>query len=675
MRRLTILVLLLFTPAAHAAPLGELEFEPLPERAVATCLRATGTPGGLAIFGPIAARSSATDLLAAGPSGTTRTDRVDFGSLADCAAVATAPGGAAVVAGAVAPSPTRVEVRAVVREPGGAFGPPVTLGGAAFDGSAVAAAVSPSGHAVVAWVQVRSGGRLRIVAARRMPGGGFGPFQRLTPWRRGGEFAGVQVTAGVDAGGVATVAWTRPSVRGRVVESGEAIVETATATAAPAAAFVVQRLANRALDGTEVALAVAPDGWAVLAHAGTGGLRAYERAPGASGFGVAFRGGVAEDTAPTVAVRDGGGAVVAWRQGSPPEVASVEMTARPAAGDFPEASTVAPLGRGDGNLGFSGVAGGSVEPFPPLDEGNWMLRSALAPGGRVLLAWGGSRTRRGGGNLIARVAAGSLAGGLDAPQRLGSPIRDVNGLAPLFLPDGRAALAWTDNAGSFGAAAGTGRLHLAVESAPPAPEPALPALRVRARATQRLFGAQRVRASASCDRACDVRALLLGDSFSARSSTRSLLRAGTARLSLGGPDSNLGPARGRLSLVVEAAAPGGQEFVTRTERVHVIRRPALRVPPPLGVTARRRGSAIVVSWHTASPARRASYVVAVRPSRANSGRFVRERFAFTRGRGRTRFTVRLRPPRPDSLHWVTVQGQSIDDGRVTREVGVSVPPV
>jgi hypothetical protein len=670
--RLTVLILLVAAPAAQAAPLAELPYEPLPQRAVATCLRATGSPGALAMFGPIAGRSSATDLLAAGAGGTTRTDRVDFGSLVDCAAVATAPGGVAVVAGAVAPSPTRVEVRAVVREPGGAFGAPATLGAAAFDGSAVTAAVSPSGHAVVAWLQGRGGGRFRIVAARRMPGGGFGPFQRLTPWRRGREFAGVQVTAGVDAAGVATVAWTRPSVRGRVVESGEAVVETATA--GPAAAFVVQRLANRALDGTEVALAVAPDGWAVLAHAGTGGLRAYERAPGASGFGVAFRGGVAEDGAPTVAVRDGGGAVVAWRQGSPPEVASVEMTARPAAGDFPEASTVAPLGRGDGNLGFS-VAGGSAGPFAPPDEGNWTLRSALAPGGRVLLAWGGSRTRRGDGNLIARVAAGSLAGQFDAPQRLGSPIRDINGLAPLFLPDGRAALAWTDNAGRFAAAAGTGRLHLAVESAPPAPEPALPALRVRARATQRLFGAQSVRVSASCDRACDVRARLLGDSFSDRSSTRSLLRAGTARLSLGGPDNNLGPARGRLSLVVEAAAPGGQEFVTRTERVHVIRRPALRAPPPLGVTARRRGSAIVVSWHTASPARRASYVVAAHPSRANSGRYVRERFAFTRGRGRTRFTLRLRPPRPDSLHWVTVQGQSIDDGRVTREAGASVPPV
>jgi hypothetical protein len=184
-KRLAVLSFFLAAPAAQAAPLAELPFEPLPSRAVATCLRATGTPSGLAIFGPISVRSSSTDLLAAGPGGTTRTARVDFGALVDCAGVAIAPSGAAVVAGAVTRPEDHAEVRAVVREPGGAFALPLTLGDADVDEPAVAAAVSSSGHAVVAWMQSRGDtsegeARFRIVAARRSPGGAFGAFQRLS---------------------------------------------------------------------------------------------------------------------------------------------------------------------------------------------------------------------------------------------------------------------------------------------------------------------------------------------------------------------------------------------------------------------------------------------------------------------------------------------------------------
>ncbi len=677
--RLAVLIVLLTAPAAQAAPLAEQAFEPLPNRAVATCLRATGTPSGLAIFGPISARSSSTDLLAAGPAGTTRTARVDLGSLVDCAAVATAPGGAAVVAGAVQ-SRARVEVRAVVQDPGGAFAAPVTLGDTTDDGPEVAAAVSPSGHAVVAWVQTRGAPRsgdppFRIVAARRAPGGGFGAFQRLTPWRRGLAFAGVHVTAGIDAGGVATVAWARPSAtRGRAL-SGELTVETASA--APGAAFVLQRLANRVLEATEVALAVAPDGWAVVAHAGSGGTRAFERAPGATRFSTAFRAELAEDRAPTVAIRDGGGAVVAWRHGSELDVAGVEATARPAAGTFPDARTVAAPGNDDPNFGLSTAELSVVGPFP-ADEGNWTLRSALAPDGRALLAWGGSRAAAAGGALIPHVAAGTLAGAFGPPQALGSPVRDVNGVAPVFLPDGRAGLAWTDNVAfeAFGLRlpSGTGRLHLAVEAAAAAPEPALPRLRVRAHRTQRLFDGQRLKVRATCDRACDLRAVLHDGSFDRGSITRTLLGAGTARFAFPSADPDL-RARRRSRVVVQATGPGGHALTGARVRVKVIRRQPLPVPPPLGVKARRRGSAIVISWHTASPARRAIYIVAAWRSRDQAGGFDRTRFGSTHGRARTRFTVRLHPRRPGLLHWVTVQGDSIDEGRPTRAVGASVPPV
>ena len=97
MNRLTGLALVLIAlaapSAAAAAPLGELPFEQRPE--VATCLRAPGAPGELALYG-----RGGVDLRAAGDDGARRVAGVRMRRLVECAAVASAPGGAAVVAGA-----------------------------------------------------------------------------------------------------------------------------------------------------------------------------------------------------------------------------------------------------------------------------------------------------------------------------------------------------------------------------------------------------------------------------------------------------------------------------------------------------------------------------------------------------------------------------------------------
>ena len=335
--------------------------------------------------------------------------------------------------------------------------------------------------------------------------------------------------------------------------------------------------------------------------------------------------------------------------------------------DVAGGSTVRAAGRGD-DVALQGSDASATAILPP-DEGNWTLRSALAPGGRVLLAWAARRTRRG-VDLSARVAVGGLAGRFDAPQRLGSPIRDVNG-ARAAVPARRPGRARVD-----------GRRRTlrspqpapAGSTSPSSPRRRPPSPRSRRSACERgrrsacsrrrsCGSARAATAPATCGRVCSA----------TRAATdrarRSQLRAGTARLSLGGPDDNLGPPRAAAVVVLEAAAPGGQESSRRSERVHVIRRPALRAPPPLGVTARRRGSAIVFLAHGVAGApgelrRRGPRL------RADSGRYRPRAVRVTRGRGRTRFTLRLRPPRPDSLHWVTVQRQSIDDGRATREVGV-----
>ena len=66
-------------PAAPAAALQEVPFRTLPGGNVASCLRATGTEGGLAAIGPLGRRSTPTDLLATGPERPAVRARVRFG--------------------------------------------------------------------------------------------------------------------------------------------------------------------------------------------------------------------------------------------------------------------------------------------------------------------------------------------------------------------------------------------------------------------------------------------------------------------------------------------------------------------------------------------------------------------------------------------------------------------
>jgi hypothetical protein len=573
LRRLTILLFLLVAPAAHAAPLVERPFEPLPNRGPAACLRATGTPGGLALFGPLSRRSGATDLLTATAGGTTSVARVISAVTIDCAATATAGGAAVVAVPVVRPRGSRDdEVRAVVRDAGGAFGAQAHLGDIDLTRPAVTAAVSPGGQAVVAWAQRRGSAtsakaRFRIVAARRAPGGDFGPFERLTTWRGGGAFGGVQVTAAIDAAGVATVAWTRPTVQGGRVDPGAFSVESATG--APGARFTGQRIASGALNAATVALAVAPGGWALLAYGSSTGVHAFERAPGASRFSAAFSGGPAgggpaEQHSPAVAIGDSGGGLVAWRAGIEPKTAGVAATTRAAAGAFAPPRTLAAEVDTDAQPSIAPALFGSL---PPVDPGNATLRAALATDGRALLAWTAKRPSFG-GTLTPRVAAGSLGSGFGPPAHVGSPVRDVNGVAPLFLADGTAALAWTDNVGGAfpeDVPGGTGRLHLATESAAALPEPELPRIRIRAARTQRLRPSGPVRLSVSCDRACDLRAVVKqgGDTV-----TRTLLHAGTVRLTPD-PDPPRHARRYRVRVVVRAAAPGGHATVVAATRVRV----------------------------------------------------------------------------------------------------------
>jgi hypothetical protein len=353
--------------------------------------------------------------------------------------------------------------------------------------------------------------------------------------------------------------------------------------------------------------------------------------------------------------------VIAWRTGPAQLGGGVAAMTRAAGGTFGRPETVARsrVSESSGNT-IAVVFGGGA---PPVDTDADRLRIALGPGNRALLAWTGSRGP--GRTATARAATGVLGGAFDEPQAVSAPLREAEAPAPLFLADGRAAVAWVDNATlSLTPAFRTrgehdGRLHLAVEGAS-APASRAPRLRLRAERVQHLFPSQPVHVTARCDRPCD----LLGRVRGADPVATTLPVAGSAELEL--PRSSIFEVEesrsGRLRVDVSAAEPGGRTAARASVRVRVVRRPPLPLRRPLDVRARRRGDAIVVRWRTARPARRMYFSVFGHRSRRIRG-VDTSATGFARGRGRTSFVARLRPDRPRRVRWVTVFAASLDRQR------------
>ena len=553
LRRLVLVcaVALSLPAAAGAAPLQEL---PYAERATVACLAPTGVPGGLSIVGAYSRRDVTTDLLTAGPEGAARAGGVSVGRLYACATVAESPGGTAVVAGGVEPSVEGEDfaIHAAVRDPGGTFGAPVALG---RGDPAPAVAVGPAGHTVVAWVE-HSRRREAIVAVRRAPGEAFGPPETVLAWPSRGFFALVDLQAGVDAAGRVTLLWSRD-----VPVSDQTRVEAASA--AHGAPFAVERLTTHIELSADPVLAVAPDGWALAAHGNWGRHRAaiFERAPGAARFTrVALRPPRYSDQ-PVVAIRDGGGALFGWRRETPEKI---EVATREQGGAFGAPRVVARGWSINEIVAFEPFTRRSRLLLPPVALDEPRLQAALAPDGRALLAWSGAA----GPSLLwtgsAHAVLGSLGGAFEPARRVGGALRDADAVAPLFLPDGRAAVAWTDRAGRA-----DGRLHLAVERAPALDKDPI-RLRVRAPRFQPLPRGESPRVTAVCSGPCDLRAsisVLYGDGF-ARSVTNPT--GGAMRLHLG-PVRDIRRPRW-VTVRVAAGPPGGRATAIRVVRLRLVRR-------------------------------------------------------------------------------------------------------
>jgi hypothetical protein len=660
MNRLTfaIFLALALAPSASAAPLNELPFQALPERGPAACLRGTGVAGGLALFGP----PGSADLWQASGSATARGERARLGLHPQCAAVAES--GGAAVAAALVSEDDRNEVRAALRDPGGAFGLPMRLSTGPYPHD-VSAAVARDGSAVVAWTErrgelVATRQRLRVVVARRLPGGGFGAPEPLTGWWTVYGLGVPNPQVGVDSSGTVSVAWSQATGRRSLLE------RVHVAVAAPGAPFTRRRLGAGSYFSADANLAVAPDGWSLVVHGSDeSGLAVFERGPGAERFTRVLipQASDAYDGAgdPAAAIGAGGGAVVAWRLGPAGVGGGVAAMTRAPGGAFGAPEIVDRARRQGSGESFAVVLAGGGSP--PVDNDADRLGVALGSDGRALIAW--LATRRGMPTTRARAAVGVLGGAFEPAQDISRSLRDAEAVAPLFLPEGRAGVAWIDNAGlSFSPTFNQrgeydGRLHLAVEGAP-APVSATPRLRLRAARVQRLFASEPVRVTARCDRPCDVLGAVRG---SGEVSVTLPTGSGTElELPRGGIFEPRDARHGRLIVEVRAAEPGGRAAARRTVRVRVVRRPPLPLRRPLDVRARRRGDAIVVRWRTAAPARRMYFSLLGHRQREPRD-LTSLATAFVPARGRTRFTARLLPERPARIRWVSIYAVSVDRAR------------
>ncbi len=563
-RSLLAFALLLAAPAsASAAPFGELPFRPVDSSAA--CLQATGAPGELMRW-----TRDGVEFLHARADGLTPAGTLAVGTTNRCPTVAGHAGGAAVVAAASSDG-----VRVVVRDPGGAWGAPVTL--AATDSYSPEVAINARGDAVVLWAEILpTNSSLRLRGARRPAGGAFGPIE---------TFATGDTVSGLE---------------GAVTGAGETFVlvndeeDVRLTSAPPGAPFPPARRLTRSFSG-ESAIAATTDGRVLAAVVTDEGLSVFEREPGGdfarrplirdAGFGSA-----------DVVLRDDGAAVVSW--GFSTSVAAMVRSGPGAFGPpaaFAEERPKRPNRDKTFGLGLS-----IAEDGEPPYERQTRPRAALGADGRALVAWG----IESGGVRAATVTAS----GQSERQSLATPVRDQAGMTPLVLADGRRAVAWTDNTAIASVPPYAGRLHLALENASTAAALA-PEIEIGAPLDRSLRPAQPLVLPVRCSAACDLRGIADDDPID--DAGASLDGPGTALLRFRPSSTPIAPARpGPLRVVVHWSAPGSTVVRSVTQQVRLRRLPAPRLPRIQGLRARRlSGGRVEVRWRTDGPTVDASWIV------------------------------------------------------------------
>jgi hypothetical protein len=675
------LVAALMPATAHAW--GEVAQRLMARGAVATCLRSAGDGELLSLAGRLEGRHTPIDLLQTG-SPLALAGVTDLGQLGSCPATAQGSDGTLVVAGAASSKTGEGEVRAAVRPAGGPEVTSVLRAAAAIgDDPSVAAAVSSTGDVLVAWTEQRDrpGDVVlsRLVVSTSRAGHPFGPPQPITQWVTGTEYYDSAISAAADRTGRFTLAWLLPT---GTAHGGASALYSATGRAG--GAFSPPQSVDRSLDldTTAIDLAVAPDGGAILAYSDGFELWVVERLPTEAAFGVPVTYGAVGGTVGDVAVglRDGGGAVVVWQGGSEGVGQGVVAMLREQAGPFRRPQFIVRAASPPSN---GGVLVDTIEvtpghPHVPYDPEAGRLRVRVAPDGRVAFAWVASRRLKGGDSVPqAYAASGTLAGAVGPITRLGGPCRPANGVAAGFSVGGDPQMAWTDNFGaeltdvSIAASAGQGVLHLARPGAPQALPSPRPRIRLHAK-RQRLFPSQPAKVTVTCDRACDLRgASPRSQRATGGFGTGRLRHAGKTVLSVDpGYSFRRGPAPRVRHVGVNACVPRGNTSSFSTLDVPVTPRPPFPTPKPLDVRVTRRGRSLIITWHTAEPARRALFGLVMWD---RSRGFVNDLGRGSlEGRGRTRFRLVAKPEELHSVRFVELYAISVDTSDQVKRVRIPV---
>jgi hypothetical protein len=654
MRRLTLLaavVAVALAPSAAGAAWTETATYDVPGGGIADCLRAADTDR-LALLGSLERVSTPIDLLELQGDRLARLATSTLGWLPDCPEIATADAAPPLAAGIVLLPRGRGHFATALRV--------ATLGEAPQTlrpaGGTPSVATAPGGAAIVAWIKRGPGlfAKARVmVAIRRSASAPFG-----TPTAVDGRPADQRAAvAGIDAAGRAVVAWRTGSPRNFLQE----VVHVAVADAS--GRFGPPRTLMRT-GGWSLALAVAPDGRALLVAEGLDGLLAYERLPGQADFTRVPLPSVPYVADLAVALNADGGAVIAYRT----DPWSTAALVRPAGGAFRKGGDIAVRRLGNFRPTESAFAAPPLLPSlgahaePPYDWAGQDLAVALTPSGQMLMTW--VQDEEGERAASTYVARGTLTDGFGAPSRVGGACRSATAARPLRFDDDALGVAWTDDAhvdtqqGELRRLGG-GRAHIARDLAPDGPPPSAPAA---PRMSARLMGPSALRATdplrvrVRCERACDVRAVATARtlpqpwwSYGRRGGARQVLDASDA-LPTGGettlrldPEngSNAAGARGfpRTPIVVLACTPGNA-VAERLELPAPRALPPGRIPSVTGLAARRRGDLVQATWRTTAPARRMHFTAYL----LLAGGVQKPIVARLAGHGRTRFAATLHVP-------------------------------
>lgn len=656
MRRLALLAAVIaaaFAPSAGAAWTETATYD-VPGGGIADCLRTAGTDR-LALLGSLGRISTPTDLLGLQGDRLAPLATSTLGWLSDCPEIAPADGAPPLAAGFVLLPRGRGRFDTALRvAPLGMA--PQTLEQVHDDSSigVPSVATAPGGGAVVAWIQRKGlAEHSRVMAAVRRSADT--PFAAPTAVEGAPGNHGYAV-AGIDTAGRVVVAWRTESPRNFSQQTVHVAVADESGRFGPPRPLARSR-------GGSLALAVAPDGRALLVAEGDG-LHAYERLPGQADFTRVPLPSVPYVQDLAVALNADGGAVIAYRT----DPWSTAALVRPAGGAFHEGGDIAVRRLGNFRPLESAFASPLVSSLgthaePPDDMAGQDLAVALMPNGQMLMTW--VQDEESERAAAAYVARGTLTDGFGAPSRVGGACRSATAARPLRFGDDGLGVAWADDArvetrqGGLRRLGG-GRAHVARDlalSGPSASAPAPPGMSARLMGPPALRAAEPLRVRVRCERGCDVRAVAVArllpqpwwSPFGRRGGARQVLDASDALPAGGettlrldpGNGSNAAGARGfpRTPIVVLGCTPGNAV----AERIELPAPRALspgRIPSITGLAARRRGDLVQATWRTTAPARRMHFTAYL----LLAGGAHKPIVARVAGRGRTRFAATLHVP-------------------------------